>query len=142
MADYFLYSENYNDKAKMIQDIEAIAKVFECRIYKDKKDLYSKLRDIDIYFDIDEDNFFTISFWVVEEDVFKEDRIIHNSKDYFMAVFMTPGGKEYTKFGLFLKEFLALYPNMIFCDESCEIFHEANDVIQGKISYLEEDLEF
>lgn len=142
MADYFLLSKTYYDRNEMVENIESVAKSFECRIVKDKDRLYSELADIDIYFDIDKDNFFTLSFWVISEDISKRDRIIYNSVDYFIVLSITPGGKEYTKFGLFLKEFLSLYPNMIFCDESCEIFHTAKDVVSGKVSYLEEDLDF
>ena len=122
-------------KEIIVNSIESIADKLNLR--KEKENLYSSLADLDLYLDVNDEDFHFLGIRVMNSEEFERDKIIVDGEEYFIALSIDHESFEERFIHMFLKEFLPFYPEMIIADESTTEFYTIEDLQNNNIPWLQ-----
>ncbi len=135
MNNKYLLLKDYSDKEIIVNSIENTADRLNLR--KEKEGLYSSLADLDLYLDINNEDFHFLGIRVMNSEEFNRDKIIVNEEEYFIALSIAHETFEERLLHMFLKDFLSFYPEMIIADESTTEFYTIEDLQNNNILWLQ-----
>ena len=135
MNNKYLLLKDYKDKKSIVNLIESTADKLNLR--KETEDLYSSLADLDLYLDINNEDFHFLGIKVMNSEEFKRDKVIVNEEEYFIALSINHESFEERFISMFLKEFLLFYPEMIIADESTTELYTIEDLQNNNIPWLQ-----
>ncbi|MFC4635139.1 hypothetical protein ACFO3O_14605 [Dokdonia ponticola] len=135
MNNKYLLLKNYKEKEIIVNSIESIADKLNLR--KEKENLYSSLADLDLYLDVNDEDFHFLGIRVMNSEEFKRDKVIVDEEEYFIALSIDHESFEERFIHMFLKEFLPFYSEMIIADESTTQFYTIEDLQNNNIPWLQ-----
>ena len=138
MANISLVSKLYSDKEAIINTIKTLGIENGLQIIESHETTAPNSYDFGWWLNLSDDEIYQVEFWVAPEDLFQRDKYTIDNENYYLAIYLNFQGSDIKYVSLFLKQFLALHPEMLVSDDNEKEFFTLEDLENGDVHWFQD----